>query len=105
MFFGPRISNISPEEAKRLVGRGARFIDVRSPREFERGHPRGAANVPLADLDGAVASLEGDEVVCICAMGPRSKQATKALTKAGIKAHNVSGGAVAWRRAGLPWQP
>ncbi len=103
--FGTKISNVTPQEAQQLVSEGAQFIDVRSRGEFKGGHPKGAKNVPLAALEAQMKNLDqAIDVVCICAMGPRSSSATKALTKAGFKAHNVKGGGMAWQRAGLPWQ-
>ena len=45
------IRRVSPTEALELVRtQGYVYVDVRSVPEFERGHPEGAYNVPIAHL-------------------------------------------------------
>jgi rhodanese-related sulfurtransferase len=38
-------------DARQLQGQGGTYVDVRSQAEFDMGHPAGAVNVPLVDLD------------------------------------------------------
>ena len=51
----------TPEVAELVSGEQARFIDVRSPSEFERGHLPGATNLPMRGLssDALAQSLGG----------------------------------------------
>jgi rhodanese-related sulfurtransferase len=44
----------------------------------------------------------GNTVAFVCRSGARSARATRAAAKAGLDAVNVSGGVIAWTRAGLP---
>ena len=41
----------SVADARQLQEQGGTYVDVRSQAEFETGHPAGAVNVPLIDLD------------------------------------------------------
>ena len=44
------MSRISPAEAfAKMKDEGFTYVDVRTPEEFEAGHPEGARNVPLGD--------------------------------------------------------
>jgi len=54
------IKQISSEEAKELLdsGEGYIYLDVRSEYEFQQGHPRGAVNIPLQQLNESMQSLE-----------------------------------------------
>ncbi len=79
------------------------ILDVRQPREFQRGHISGAQLVPLAELARTVQLLPRHrEVVCLCRSGRRSRAAARQLSKAGVNAFNLEGGMLAWYRAGLP---
>ncbi|MFA7302800.1 MAG: rhodanese-like domain-containing protein [Candidatus Paceibacterota bacterium] len=82
------------------------FIDVRTSAEYAAGHAVGARNVPLDTLSDAHAAelAPHDAVYVICQSGGRSAAAAGLLTKAGVKAVNVSGGTLAWRSAGLPME-
>ena len=50
----------------------------------------------------STSSGEGRPVAFICRSGARSARATRQARAAGIDAHNVRGGMIAWDRAGLP---
>lgn len=53
-----------------------------------------------ANLDRLAAA--GKPVAFVCRSGSRSAMATRQARQAGIDAHNVSGGMLAWERQGLP---
>ncbi len=106
------------------------YLDVRTVEEFERGHPRGAWNVPFAVLHAAAgmmvpnpdfarvvdAALDRDvTVLCGCATGQRSYHAGNLLSRAGFaRVLNVDAGfngkrdpagqllVPGWKAAGLP---
>lgn len=79
-------------------------LDVRSEREFRRGHVRGAVNVPLQQLVRRLPSLALDRarpVVAICLTAHRSIGAVRLLRAEGFAASQLAGGMLAWRAAGL----
>ena len=84
----------------------ALLIDVRGEREFEGGHVPGARNIPLGGIARAHHELDRAEPIwLICRSGSRSQQAAGVLTGQGFDVINVSGGTMAWRRAGYPVEP
>jgi rhodanese-related sulfurtransferase len=87
---------VSPAEAAALLEQGWRYLDVRSIPEFDEGHPRGAANVPLLHAQGGRMVPNGDfqrvveahypkdaPLVVGCRSGGRSAQAAAVLEAAG----------------------
>ena len=99
------VNEISPAEAKAKTQEAyAQFVDVRTPEEYNAGHPSRAINIPLAELASKLDRLEKNEpVYVICQSGRRSKEASEILVKNGFPwVFNVSGGATAWNAAGLP---
>ena len=97
--------DLSPEEAaQRLADGGVDLIDVREQYEWDAGHIDGARHVPVHDLAALAPELApGRAVVFVCRVGGRSGMATDAFRRAGFDAWNLSGGVLAWERAGLPF--
>jgi rhodanese-related sulfurtransferase len=100
---------------------GAVYVDVRTPGEYDQGHPEGAWNMPiaLAGMMGmrgnpdfaAVAQrvLPKDVTIVVgCKSGPRSAMACQVLEQAGFpQCVNVLGGFLGgsvpgWAQLGLP---
>ena len=83
-----------------------RFLDVRTPGEFESEHIRGAYNVPLDTLGKHASELSSslsDPVMLVCQSGQRARQADATLRQAGMaNVHVLEGGVNAWLAAGLP---
>ena len=91
------IRRVSPTEAQQLVEKeGYAYVDVRSVPEFERGHPEGAYNVPLAHMGPAGMAPNPDftavmeahfprdaKLVLGCLSGGRSLQAAGLLQSLG----------------------
>jgi rhodanese-related sulfurtransferase len=96
---------LMPEEAaKRIAAGQADLVDVREPYEWEAGHIEGARHVPLPDLGAYAETLDPERpVVFVCRIGGRSAMAVDAFRRAGYDAYNLSGGVLAWERAGLPF--
>jgi len=44
----PTVTRLSVQEASERLASGFTYVDVRTPEEFEAGHPPGAVNVPVA---------------------------------------------------------
>lgn len=80
----------SNEEMKAALANGAVVIDVRSEGEYAGGHVKHSKNIPLNKLSNQLASIKkmNKEVVCVCASGMRSSQATNFLNQNGVKAYN-----------------
>ena len=87
---------------------GHTYVDVRSIQEFEKGHPEGARNVPLLNLDPQTGQMRPNgeflsvmrsnyppetKLLIGCQMGGRSAQAGQVLVASGYQdVANVLGG-------------
>jgi rhodanese-related sulfurtransferase len=95
---------MAPGEAS---GRLAEFaiVDVRGAHEYAGplGHIRGAASIPLPELEARVGEIpRGKPLLMICRSGVRSLKAIGLLAAHGIDGGvNLTGGMIAWNRAGL----
>lgn len=98
-----RTPTVDPAEAERRLRAGELVVvDVREPAEVRAGRVPGARTIPLGQLPARLGELERDRPVAfLCRSGARSGRAAKAAAKAGVDALNVTGGIVAWERAGL----
>ena len=125
------VKEITPQQAHELLTKetDAIYIDVRTAREFEGGHPEGAVNIPVAFPDPArgmvmnadfVGVVEGHfpkdkKIIVGCQAGPRSNAAAGLLQQAGYQeVSNMVGGfggmrdplgkviAPGWSSLGLP---
>jgi len=78
--------------------RKAQLIDVREPQEFDRGHIRGARNIPLTQLKQSLAAIRPDKPVYLyCQNTSRSARAAHILHKNNYKDLNVlQGGFKKW---------
>lgn len=82
---------LTRQQLLELRQRGAVVLDVRTPAEFAQGHPKGARNIPVAQLKARLGELDKDKpVLACCASGMRSGSACGILRKAGFKeVHNL----------------
>lgn len=73
------------EKAHELVSQGWVLLDVRTPEEFQRGHPEQAVNVPVQQLAQRLAEVgpPGTRVVVYCQSGGRSAMAADLLRRSG----------------------
>lgn len=95
------------ELAERIRAESAPLVlDVRTRREYARGHIPGAVNIPYDELRGRLDELDGDktaEVVVYCQMGQLAVLAEDVLARAGYtNVRNLEGHMRAWRRARYP---
>lgn len=83
------------------------LIDVRNDDEVARGIIAGATHIPLAMLPMAYDSIsKAERIVFYCHSGVRSAHAAAFAASHGCKeAYNLTGGILAWARAGLPFVP
>jgi addiction module HigA family antidote len=79
------------------------LVDVRETSEYEQEHIPGSLLVPLSVFDpGRFPRIPGKKLVIHCAVGKRSAAAGKQLLQAGHpEVHNLYGGILAWKEAGL----
>jgi CRP-like cAMP-binding protein/rhodanese-related sulfurtransferase len=75
------------KQAKEKVEQGAIWLDVREPAAFDKGHLKGAINIPFSQLRFQIDKLDGARhyVVC-CQDGRTSHAATYLLASKGIQA-------------------
>jgi hydroxyacylglutathione hydrolase len=80
------------------------IIDVRSPREWQKGHVPGARHIFLPELKQKMAELDRTKPTAVyCASGYRASIAASILKREGFeKLWNVPGSWEAWSKAGLP---
>ena len=79
-------------------------LDVRPADEYAAGHIPGAANIPLADLEGRLGELGKDREIIAYCRGPYcvyAFEAVAALRRAGFEARRLEDGLPQWRAAGL----
>jgi len=103
---GSGVPAIDVQQAAELQGDdpGALIIDVREPNEYAELRAKGAVLLPLGGLNSRVKDLPRDrELLLMCRTGGRSANATQFLGANGFEnVTNVSGGIMAWHKAGLP---
>jgi rhodanese-related sulfurtransferase len=92
------IKQITPKELDQK--KGIVILDVRSNKEYERGHIPGAVHVPLSDIGDKIKKLKKDkDIVVYCQNGNRSIWAIKRLMGMGFSSlTNLKGGFDAWKR-------
>jgi rhodanese-related sulfurtransferase len=96
------LKTITPAQAKALVDKGAKLIDIREPDEHARARIAGAGNMPLSQLAPFGAS-GAHAVIYHCKSGGRTvANAVRLSEVAPCKAYLLEGGIDAWRKAGLP---
>lgn len=99
------VPQIDVQEAnKRLkADKNIIIVDVRQPNETKSGVVPGAKLIPLSEIGSRMSELPIDKpVLTICQSSHRSPFAARKLAQAGYDVTNVSGGMMAWRKAGLP---
>ncbi len=91
--------NVSPQEAYALLeyDNNITFIDVRSSKEFEKDHIKGAVHVPMKSLEKFSSPKK---LLVYSERGERSVEASRILSKRGYEVLNLEGGVVFWIRAG-----
>ena len=88
-------------------GDGVFILDVREPQEYRICSIPGSTLIPLGDLPGRLAELNGrGEMIVHCKSGVRSAKAVKLLREAGFaRARNLKGGILRWIDAVDPSLP
>ncbi|MGE4213697.1 MAG: FAD-dependent oxidoreductase [Anaerotignaceae bacterium] len=84
---------VNVDKVRELVENGNIIIDVREQLEYEKGHIKGATNIPLSELRERIKEIPKDKPVYLhCRSGQRSYNAVLALQNAGYKnVYNITG--------------
>jgi len=115
-YFKP-VSSWTPEQVKDFIRErdddAYTLLDVRQPKEYEKGHLPGAVLIPVGELDERVSELDpAKPTIVYCASGVRSRAAASILVKAGFgEVYCMAGGLNAWSgavaegspEAGISW--
>ncbi len=97
----------------------ATIIDVRTPKEFQMGHPKGAVNIPyelekdgvkevnpnfVSEVNRLTSENYEEPLIIICRIGVRSVKASVDLAKEGYdNITNIQKGFMdGWKKAGMP---
>ncbi|MBN4927420.1 rhodanese-like domain-containing protein [Hoyosella rhizosphaerae] len=90
------VTSVPDPAADRVV-----VVDVREQDEWDKGHAPGAVHIPMADIPARLDELDpDDELFIVCRSGGRSFRVIQWLNTVGYDATNVTGGMVAWQKAG-----
>lgn len=99
-------TTLSPNDAIRLINKGAQVLDVRSAEQFAQGHLQGARHVSAEAMGETVERLKKNlqkPVLAYCETGTVSARATGVLRGAGFEsAFSLRGGLTEWKRENLP---
>jgi SulP family sulfate permease len=97
-------SQLRDELGHKTVGADILLIDVREPREYQRGHVPNAVLMPMRTVPKRGEELPKDlPIVVICRIGRRSRLAGTILKNMGHdNVYNLQGGILAWEAAGYP---
>lgn len=104
---GPKIVEVTPDDAQKLIADGVTVIDLRTEEEFEYTHIRGAKNVNALDpaFEKNIAALDASKPILVhCQSGRRSKSAIETvLSKSKFPTiYHLTEGLGAWKKAGKP---
>lgn len=117
MQYGPRwmvgFENFwSPRAVQEKIQQGGKMLllDVRTVQEFKEGHLPNSVNMPMGMLQSELKNhpesfkqrYHDHTVLSICRSDSRATTAARWLQAKGLEVKVLSGGLVAWKRAGLP---
>jgi rhodanese-related sulfurtransferase len=92
---------IDVDQLEDVLAAGGTVVDVREPMEYAEAHVPGAVLIPMGQLSSRIGELDrSGPVYLICRTGHRSGVVGEALEAHGFDTVNVTGGTIAWVRAG-----
>ena len=96
---------VDATQAQQMIAQGSLLLDVREPGQYDEIHVPHAKLIPLEQLSARLAEIadfKDKPVVVLCHSGSRSQKAVLLLQEMGFShAGSVTGGMVAWEKAGL----
>ena len=101
----PLLQWVSYDQAREIVGRGGKWLDVRLPSEHQNLNIENSLNIPLYFIRLKLSTLDrGTPYIVYCDTGRRSSAAAYILVERGFDAYVLKGGltngGVALRRSG-----
>jgi rhodanese-related sulfurtransferase len=98
----PLLHQVCLQQALEKVERGATWIDVRFPAEYQQDKLPGAINIPVNEIRNLFNVLDrNNEYIVYCQSGRRSSAAAFLLSQNGFKAHVLEGGL--WTSVPASW--
>ena len=96
----PLLQWVTQDQAKEIVAKGGKWLDVRLPSEFQNFRIDGAVNIPLYFIRLKLNALDKNTpyIVC-CDTGRRSSAAAYILSERGFEAYVLKGGLAATEAA------
>jgi CRP-like cAMP-binding protein len=92
----PLLQWVGQEEAREIIARGGKWLDVRLPSEFQNFRIDDAVNIPLYFIRLKLNALDkGTQYVVCCDTGRRSSAAAYILSERGFDAYVLKGGLAA----------
>ena len=89
----PLLHWVDLQQARELVARGGRWLDVRLPSEYDGYHLENALNVPLYFIRLKVRTLDPKTpYIAVCDTGRRSSAAAFLLSERGFESYCLQGG-------------
>jgi rhodanese-related sulfurtransferase len=89
----PLLHHVGLQEAQDKIERGATWIDVRFPAEYQHDKLPGAINIPVNEIRNLFKGLDRNiEYIVYCQSGRRSSAAAFLLAQFGFKAFVLEGG-------------
>jgi len=89
----PLLQWLSPEQTRKVIERGGRWLDVRLPSEYQNLAVEGALNVPLYLIRLKLSTLDRTKpYIVYCDTGRRSSAAAYILVERGFDAYVLKGG-------------
>ncbi len=78
-------------------------LDIRPPQSYEKGHIKGAVNIPLPILVEKMKEIDKDKRInVVCTIDTNSAFAVAVLRMNGYNAWIVEGGVPGWEKSGRP---
>jgi rhodanese-related sulfurtransferase len=95
------ITQYTPDEVdeKMKTDRATFLVDVRTDKEWQQNHIKGAHHIPLHELSRRYTELEkhkSREIILYCQSGNRSLTAALRLKRLGVTVANMKGGLADW---------
>lgn len=101
-----RVREVSVDEARDRIKKGAVLIDVREDNEFAAGHAEGSRHMGRGIIERDIVQAVPDkdrELILYCGGGYRSALAADNLQKMGYtNVWSMAGGWTAWKEADAP---
>lgn len=101
-----RVREVEVAQTLARLREGARLIDVREDREWQRGHAAGAEHMGRGIIERDIETTVPDhnaELILYCGGGYRSALAADNLQRMGYtNVYSLAGGWKAWQDAGAP---